>query len=287
MGNMKFKLAVVLVAAGVISGCQTGQKLNTPPAQLAPSTKTSSRLETIPSPARPVDVAVYEFPDLTGQAKPNESFAEYSRAVTQGGSAILVDVLKKAGDGQWFRVVERSGLKNLVQERTLIENTQRAYGQNVTLPPVRFAGLLLEGGIVGYDSNEVTGGAGARYLGIGGDVTYRSDVVTVNLRAVSIQTGEVLLSTTTSKQVYSFQVRGGAYKFAVPEQLLEVEIGQSRNDPGSLAVREGIELAVYSLIVEGVRSGQWQLMDPTLAGKLLKSYDERYRENMRVAVAVD
>lgn len=284
---MKTKLAILLLIAGGMSGCQSGQKLPTPPAELTESTKTASRLETVPLPARPVDVAVYEFPDLTGQAKPNESFAEYSRAVTQGGAAILIDVLKKAGGGHWFHVVERSGLKNLVQERTLIENTQRAYGQPVSLPPVRFAGLLLEGGIVGYDSNEVTGGAGAQYLGIGADVLYRSDVVTVNLRAVSIQTGEVLLSTTTSKQIYSVQVRGGAYKFAVPEELLEVEIGKSRNDPGSLAVREGIELAVYSLIVEGVRSGQWALLDPNMAPELIKSYDDRYLEKIEVADSDD
>ena len=113
----------------------------------------------------PVDVAVYDFPDLTGQAKPNENFAEYSRAVTQGGANILIDVLKSAGHGNWFRVVERGGLKNLVQERTLIENTQRAYTRRpANLPPVRFAGLILEGGIVGYDSNEQTGEIGRAHV---------------------------------------------------------------------------------------------------------------------------
>src|SRR5690606_5348721 len=116
-------VAAAFVAVG-LSGCATGQQLPTPPATAEMPTKTTWRLSELPAPAQPVDVAVYEFPDLTGQAKPNESFAEYSRAVTQGGGQILVDVLKSAGAGQWFRVVERSGLKNLVQERTLIENTQ-------------------------------------------------------------------------------------------------------------------------------------------------------------------
>ena len=118
---------------------------------MEPPTKTTVKLQDVAAPAHPVDVAVYEFPDLTGQAKPNESFAEYSRAVTQGGANLLIDVLKSTGHGQWFRVVERTGLKNLVQERTLIENTQRAYGGAAGLPPVRFAGIILEGGIVGYD----------------------------------------------------------------------------------------------------------------------------------------
>jgi curli production assembly/transport component CsgG len=274
---MNISVASLLLAVTVVlSGCQTGQQLDTPAATLTSPTKTSPKVVTLATPDVPVDVAVYDFPDLTGQAKPNEAFAEYSRAVTQGGSAILVDVLKKTGSGKWFRVVERTGLKNLVQERTLIENTQRSYGQPSGLPPVRFAGLLLEGGIVGYDSNELTGGAGAKYLGIGGDIQYRSDIVTVNLRAVSVQTGEVLASTTTTKQIYSVQVRGGAYKFATAGELLEIELGQSRNDPGSLAVREGIELAVYSLTVDGVRQGLWHLKDRSKEPAFIQSFESNY-----------
>ncbi len=274
-GFLRLSTAVVLALS--VSGCATGQKLPTPPAAMETPTKTAPKLRTVPSPTRPVDVAVYEFPDLTGQAKPNESFAEYSRAVTQGGANILIDVLKSAGNGQWFRVVERGGLKNLVQERTLIENTQRAYGGGTGgLPPVRFAGIILEGGIVGYDSNERTGGAGAKYLGIGGDISYRSDLVTVSLRAVSVQNGEILASTTTSKQIYSFMVRGGAYKFAAPEELLEIEAGISYNDPGQLAVREGIELAVYSLIVDGVRNGLWDVDNKASKSKLLQDFDKQY-----------
>ena len=265
-----------------LGACRTGQLLPTPPAHLESLTKTTLKLEQIPAPAKPVDVAIYEFPDLTGQAKPNENFAEYSRAVTQGGANILVDVLKSAGHGQWFRVVERSGLKNLVQERTLIENTQRAYSpKSGNLPPVRFAGLILEGGIVGYDSNERTGGAGARYLGIGGDLTYRSDLVTISLRAVSVQNGEVLVSTTTSKQIYSYMTRAGAYKFAVPEELLEIELGISYNDPGHLAVREAMELAVYSLIVEGIEAGLWNLGDAAQENILMEDFSKTYEHRTR------
>lgn len=264
------------MAALVAAGCATGQQLPTPPAKAEIPTKTTWRLEELPPPSQPVDVAVYEFPDLTGQAKPNESFAEYSRAVTQGGAQILVDVLKSTSAGQWFRVVERTGLKNLVQERTLIENTQRAYGGGSPLPPVRFAGMILEGAIVGYDSNERTGGAGARYLGIGADVTYRSDLVTIALRAVSVQNGEVLVSTTASKQIYSYMVRAGAYKFAIPEELLEIEAGISFNDPGQLAVREGMELAVYSLVVKGMERGLWSLADRTRQGEIISGYRRAY-----------
>ena len=269
-------MAVLMAAA--LAGCATtGQVLNTPRAALITPTKTTPSLRELPPPARPLDVAVYEFPDLTGQAKPNASFAEYSRAVTQGAAAILVDVLTTAGSGSWFRVAERGGLKNLVQERTLIENTNRSYqGGSGPLPPVRFAGIILEGGIVGYDSDEMTGGAGAKFFGIGGDVQYRSDVVTINLRAVSVQTGEVLASTTTTKQIYSFQTRGGAYVFAEPERLLEIEVGMSRNDPSQLAVREAIELAVYSLIVNGVKKGLWDLKDGSAEAQFVAQFEASY-----------
>jgi curli production assembly/transport component CsgG len=271
-------IAASLASTLLLAGCQTGQKLDTPAAALTSPTKTTAKVQTLPAPAVPVDVAVYDFPDLTGQAKPNDNFAEYSRAVTQGGASILIDVLKKTGSGKWFRVVERSGLKDLVQERTLIENTQKSYGQKSGLPPVRFAGVLLEGGIVGYDSNELTGGAGAKYLGIGGDLKYRSDVVTVSLRAVSVQTGEILASTTTTKQIYSVAVQGSAYKFATKNELLEVELGQSRNDPEALAVREGIELAVVSLAVDGVRQGLWHLGDPSQEAEFIRSFTKKYAD---------
>lgn len=273
-----FRPVLAVMMAVLLAGCATtGQALNTPRAALITNTKTTPTLRELPAPARPLDVAVYEFPDLTGQAKPNPAFAEYSRAVTQGAAAILVDVLTTAGSGSWFRIAERGGLKNLVQERTLIENTNRAYASGGgPLPPVRFAGIILEGGIVGYDSDEMTGGAGAKFFGIGGDVQYRSDVVTINLRAVSVQTGEVLTSTTTTKQIYSFQTRAGAYVFAEPERLLEIEAGMSRNDPAQLAVREAIELAVYSLIVNGVERGLWDLKDGSAEAAFIAQFKASY-----------
>ena len=271
------RITALLLSGALLSGCVTGQVLPTPAAALQQDTGTTLKLQDLPPPTKPVDVAVYAFPDLTGQAKPNDLFAEYSRAVTQGGSSILTDVLTSVSNGRWFRSVERTGLANLVQERTLIENTRKSYGTGKPLPPVRFAGLLLEGGIVGYDSNESTGGAGARFLGIGADIKYRSDVVTVNLRAVSVQTGEVLVSTTTTKQIYSFLAEGGTYKFVSADKILEIEAGGSRNDPGQLAVREGIELAVYSMIVKGLKQGLWHLQDPSRTTSLLQNFTNAYQ----------
>ena len=78
---------------------------------------------------------------------------------------------------------------------------------------MQFAGLLIEGGIVGYDSNVVSGGAGARYLGIGAHNEYRVDTVTVVLRLVSVTSGKILLSIATEKSIASQRSGADVFKF--------------------------------------------------------------------------
>ena len=179
-------------------------------------------------------MAVYNFPDLTGQNKANDNFAEFSRATTQGGAAILIDVLTKAGNGEWFNVVERNELQSLLQERQVIQNTRTAIegAKAPSLPALRFAGVILEGGIIGYDTNETTGGIGANYLGIGLSTQYRQDVVTVALRAVSVQTGRVLASVTTTKTIYSVVVDNSAFRFTAVDAILQAEVGFLTKCPG-------------------------------------------------------
>ncbi|MDM9649150.1 CsgG/HfaB family protein [Rhizobium sp. S163] len=279
-------IAAALLAGITLSSCvPAGSKLDplTEPARLTPATKTGVALERLPPPVQKLDVAVYAFPDLTGQNKPNDSFAEYSRALTQGGAQMLTDVLTKAGGGHWFSVVERTDLQTLLQERQIIQNTRSAvYGaKGGGMPPLRFAGVLLDGGIIGYDSNETTGGLGANYLGIGGNTQYRRDIVTVALRAVSVTTGRVLASVTTSKTIYSVQLEGSAFRFVGVDQLLQIEGGVTRNAPVTLGVQEGIELAVYSLIFEGTKAGLWQFQD-VAAGQQFMSYLQEHQRAMLV-----
>ena len=49
-----------------------------------------------PAEKKPV-VAVYKFMDLTGQRKARDGIADFSTAVTQGGTEMLIDALKTAG----------------------------------------------------------------------------------------------------------------------------------------------------------------------------------------------
>ena len=81
-------------------------------------------LDLPPAEEMPV-VAVYQFQDKTGQRKPKDNIADFSTAVSQGGVEMVIDALKTAGKGKWFRVVERNGLDHLVRERQIIRSARQ------------------------------------------------------------------------------------------------------------------------------------------------------------------
>ena len=218
-------------------------------------------------------VAVYQFMDKTGQRLNTEGAASFSTAVTQGAEALLIDALKSAGaksnpKGTWFRVVERGlGLDNLVRERQIVRSTREQYATDSNpsqdLQPLLFAGMLLEGGIIGYDSNIETGGNGARYLGIGTTNQYRRDSVVVSLRAISTLTGEVLLNVQTYKTILSSGIGGDVFRFYdLDTTLLELESGMTQNESVTWAVRSAIEAAVLALIEQGDERAYWKIVYP-------------------------
>jgi curli production assembly/transport component CsgG len=187
-----------------------------------------------PAEVMPV-VAIYQFGDGTGQRKSQDGVASFSTAVTQDAKSLLVDALKAAGSGSdakgtWFRVVERGlGLDNLVRERQIVRSTrsesakQAGLDEFQELQPMLFAGMILEGGVIGYDTNIETGGTGARYLGIGTTNQYRRDSIVISLRAVSTLTGEVILNVQTQKTVLSSGQAGDVFRFVdMDTRLLEL-----------------------------------------------------------------
>lgn len=219
-----------------------------------------TELKDIPPPRLKPVVAVYDFPDLTGQRKDGGSMSSLSTAVTQGSTPLLIDALKNAGNGSWFTVVERNRVDDLAKERQIVRQTREEYmGDEANkLKPMLFAGIILQGGIVGYDTNVVTGGAGARYLGIGGDTQYRKDQVTVSLRAVSTDTGEVILNVQVSKTILSVGSSLSLFKFVdVGTELIEGEAGMTENEANTMAVKIAIEAAVVELIKQGIEKGYW------------------------------
>ena len=214
----------------------------------------------LPAPEQKAVVSVYSFPDLTGQRKTTDNMALFSTAVTQGGDLYLIEALMQAGGGSWFTVIERSGLSNLTRERQLIVNTRTTYdGEGANkLQPLLFSGLIMEGGIISYDTNFMTGGLGARYLGIGINNRYRRDRVTVSLRAVLVQTGEILLNVSTSKTIFSAAAGSDVFKFYEGgTELIEIESGLTENETVGYAVKIAIETAVYALIMQGIELNMW------------------------------
>jgi curli production assembly/transport component CsgG len=222
--------------------------------------------DTIPAPSLgKVTVAVYKFADLTGQRRPAPpGTTSFSTAVTQGADALLIKSLQDVGRGEWFDVVERTGLDNLLKERQIIKQMREAYegGNAKPLMPMQFAGILFEGGIVGYDSATREGGAAYRMLGIGPQTQYSEDIITVNLRAISVNTGKVLASVNVKKTVYSTADSLAILKFYDSgTQVFEFEAGIALNEPATLAVKAAIDSAVVELIKEGERKEVWDFRE--------------------------
>ena len=281
---MILRLASACLLAAALAGCTTvtkdGRALfpeTRPEAFIPDKTQTQVLLGQLPAPSRPIAVAVYGFVDQTGQYKPNETGQTLSRAVTQGGGSILVKALQDAGNRQWFTIVERESLRNLLNERQIIREMRERYlGEQAVnpqaLPALLFAGVLLEGGIVGYDTNTVTGGAGAAFLGIGAHTEYRQDTVTVYLRAVSVRTGEVLTTVTASKTIASQSLGANAFRYVGFKELLQAEAGYTTNEPVQVALQQAIEKAVYSLVLDGVELKLWDFADANAGLPLLEAY---------------
>ena len=213
-----------------------------------------------PAKKKPV-IAVYRdsFQDLTGQRKSNSSFALFSTAVTQAPEALLIRALKHAANGEFFRVVERVGLDNLTKERQLIRSTRENFEEDQKLQPLLFAGLIIQGGVISYDTNIQSGGIGARYLGIGNSKQYREDVVTISLRLVSVSTGEILMESAVSKNILSTSISQDIFRFIEQgTELVEIEGGVAENEVGSIALQKAIESGVLNLIEIGIERGYWE-----------------------------
>ena len=218
-----------------------------------PVTKAITQL---PLPARTPVVAVYKFSDLTGQRKSVDGIASFSTAVTMAPETYLIRALKQSN---FFRVVERGGLDNLTRERQLIRQTRQTFNDNTEQKPLIFAGLIIEGGIVDYNTNLLSGGVGARYLGIGNSKQYREDTVMISLRLVSVSTGEILLEILTSKTILSVGISNDYFRFiADGTELVEFESGNAMNESKSIAVQAAMETAVVALVKQGREKEYWK-----------------------------
>ncbi len=269
-------MAVLLAGCGNLSPFQEDPELR------QTRTPATGGLTELPAPQEKLVAAVYRFRDQTGQYQPSENVASWSTAVTQGATSIL---LKAIDDSGWFDPIEREGISNLMNERQIIRSIRAEHGELGPLPPLLYAGLMLEGGIIGYDSNTMTGGMGARYLGIGGSTEFRQDKVTVYLRAVSTQNSRILKTVHSTETILSQKVDANVFRFVDESKILEGEAGYTVNEPATMAVTRAIEKAVEKLIMEGIRDGLWAVSEEDLAG--LEDYMQAYDERRKARTEID
>ena len=251
-----YKLLITITLLG-LSGCTSLGKLIPPSQQKAISlepTELFADLKKLPKPVGSIPVSVYSFRDQTGQYKPQTNVSSFSTAVTQGANSILVQALHES---DWFTPVEREGLQNILTERKIIRAGQTDNPNQAELPPLTTAKIILEGGIISYDTNVKTGGLGMEYFGIGASELYREDAISIYLRAVDVRTGQVLLSVATSKKVLSQEMRAGFFRYVSYKRLAEAEAGFSDNEPMSICVTQAIEKALTDLITKGIDKGLW------------------------------
>lgn len=279
---MKAFIPIMLLSVLLQQGCALREPM---PAEhqsdiptLTPRASTYYDLLEMPKPKGRLVAAVYGFRDQTGQYKPSPA-SSFSTSVTQGAASMLMDAMHASG---WFVVLEREGLQNLLTERKIIRASQKKPNTPANiqdeLPPLQAANLMLEGGIVAYDTNVRSGGEGARYLGIGASTEYRVDQVSVNLRAVDVNSGQVLANVMTSKTIYSVGRSASVFKFIELKELLEVEVGYTTNEPAQLCVLSAIESAVAHLVAQGLERRLWQAADASvLENSSLTKYLTHYR----------
>ncbi|QJX46575.1 curli production assembly/transport component CsgG [Hymenobacter taeanensis] len=261
----------------LLTGCSPyfHQPFSTERARLGAEVNGNQAMQDLPTPRLRTVVAVYKFRDQTGQYKPQTNGSSFSTAITQGTTTILLRALEESG---WFDPIERENLGNLLNERKIIRSTRAEFTEQTgvkqpVLPPLLFAGTMLEGGIISYDANMLTGGAGLRYFGAGASGQYRQDRVTVYLRAISTSNGRILKTVYTSKTILSQQVDASLFRFVNFKRLLETETGFTYNEPSEMAVKEAIEKAVQALIYEGMLDGLWLPKDSTdLRGPKMRQY---------------
>jgi curli production assembly/transport component CsgG len=213
----------------------------------------------IPKPKDQPIVAVYKFGDFTGQRKSVDGYANFSTAMTQAPETYLIRALKQSG---FFRVVERVNIDHITRERQIIRSTREKFEDETEQLPLLFAGLIIEGGIVDYNTNLRTGGAGARTLGIGRSKQYREDTVLVSIRVVSVSTGEILLENLTTRTILSVGISSDVFRFTNNStELIEFETGNAMNESKSIALQSAIEIGIVDIVKQGRERNFWKYYD--------------------------
>ena len=251
-----FKIILPIFLLGALTACTTGENLKIQPPSVEKQSEFSELSDLTKPISDPLIVGVYSFTDQTGQrAVLSRNTSEMSSAIPQGLNAILVQELKLAGEGDWYRVVERETFSDVLNERRIVAAALGAEAEQ-KLPNLLLPGIILTGGAVSYDRKIHEKFSGFGISSVNGNTQVQSDQVGVVLRAVSVQTGEVIESVYASKEVLS-QVSSLSGLRVFNTSTLAFEVGNAINEPVSLAVRQAIASAIIELTRRGIKRGWW------------------------------
>lgn len=269
VGARSFWASGLVFGLLAVSGCATRPSLVKPPAVVA-----RQEIPLPPPPPRALTVGVYSCIDTSGQRRPTQLPQELSTAVPMDCTPYLIDAVRALRPGYVY-LVERQHVDELLRERQLAtlalnsmpeaaagaEGGGQEPGAAHAAPPrklytLRVAEILLVGQVVAYDrsTREIKGGAAVGAVGASG--AYVTDLVTFSLRAVAVQTGEVLGQTTVTKSINSLAVGGHITKI-YSTSVLDLELGGSANEPVGLALSSAVRSALTQLIDQGIHDGWW------------------------------
>lgn len=269
-----FKIALLLACLSGLAGCVQDLWLSAKPHEL--------QVEEIvlpPPPTSALTVAIYNCIDTTGQRRPTGTSQALSSAVPLDCSPYLVEAVRSLTPGYVFPV-ERQHVDELLRERqlaTLALNNmsltaapsgaggsagQQAPGATPPGPSpwrlntLRVAEVLLVGQVVAYDrqTRQLTAGAALAGIGITGAVI--TDLVTFSLRAVAVQTGEILGQSIVTKSITS-QTVGGHNVQVWPTTILDLELGGGVKEPVGLALLASVRSCLTQLVDHGIHDGWW------------------------------
>jgi curli biogenesis system outer membrane secretion channel CsgG len=284
-------LALIAVCVLGLAGC-----VQDPLPSASPHVSEREPIDLPPPPPRALSVGVYNCIDTTGQRRPTGLAQELSTAVPMDCTPYMVEAIRSLRPGYVFLVERQhlDELLRERQLATLALNTTNqaapsaapvavtrtkgatAHGapsaaqQSAPRPPLasppgiqprrlntlRVAEVLLVGQVVAYDrsTRQVTGGLAIG--GIGGAGALVTDLVTFSLRAVAVQTGEIIGDTTVTKSITSLKL-GGYIAKVFSTSTMEMELGGAGNEPVGLALRAAIHSALDQLVQNGIRDGWW------------------------------
>jgi curli production assembly/transport component CsgG len=263
----RFAAPVTVAILALLQAACVSAPLATPPVVLA-----QKEITLPPPPPRALTVGVYSCIDTSGQRRPTGQPQELSTAAPMDCTPYVMEAVRSLQPGYVF-LVERQHVDDLLRERqlaTLALNIAAAQaGPPGVGPPadpgsstphrlatLRVAEILLIGQVVAYDRSihEISGGGAVG--GAGGSGAYVTDLVTFSLRAVAVQTGEVLAQTTVTKSITS--IKAGVHLAQINNtSVIDAELGGAANEPVGVALSAAVRSALVQLVSQGLHDGWW------------------------------